>query len=1157
MNLLIKKLEKSSKFKNYISDMSKKKGPIVLSGLSGVSKIEFMEASKINLDCNILLVTYNEIEARKIVSDLKYFSKNVLYFPKREIASYDYDTRNNDLQYDRIDTLNKIYEIENNKKENKEKYILVTTIEALMQDMITKEDLYSKVINFSVGKSYNLEEVKQCLIDLGYEKNDIVEGKGQFSTRGGILDIGTSSSRGIRIEFWGDEVDSIRTFKISSQRSDEMLNEATIYPSYEFVLSKTREEVCKKIGKKAENEDLEIIKNGDYFSKIDKYFNSFYDNRCNLLEYIDKNFIIAIDDISKIDKRQKNILEDNKALISSLIEKEKYVPDSINNISKVDLSKIDNSRVVYLEEADVLNDKKNINLSNNVYNFKFREVTFYKSEINLLINEVKDFKNTQTKVVILAGNETNANKIKELLNGENINCKYLDSLENQNIRTFNASQVIISNGNLSAGFRDYELNLVVITGEEFLAVEKKRRKFSSEFSNSEKIVFADLTNGDYVVHKNQGIGQYIGVNTITTPDNVTKDYIKIKYRNDDVLYIPTESLDNVRKYIGGGDTSPKLNKLGSKEWEHTKTKVKSNLREVAKDLIELYAKRQNAVGFAFSKDTPWQKEFEDDFQFEETLDQLRCIEEVKKDMEMQKPMDRLLCGDVGYGKTEVAIRAAFKAVMDQKQVAYLVPTTILANQQYEEFKKRMESYAIRVELLNRFRTKSKQDEIVKKLKLGELDVVIGTHRILSKDVSFKDLGLLIIDEEHRFGVKDKEKIKKLKETVDVLTMTATPIPRTLHMSIIGIRDMSVIYEPPQNRKPVQTYILEYDDEVIKEAITKELERKGQVFYLFNNVEGIEKKAAEVSRLVPEAKVAYAHGQMTGKQIEEIMEAYVKKEIDVIVCTTILESGIDIPNANTIIVENADRLGLAQLYQIRGRVGRAERQAYAYITYRRDKMLSEVAEKRLRAIKEFTEFGSGFRIAMRDLEIRGAGSLLGEMQHGHMEQVGYDTYCKLLDEVIREMQGVEPVKEEADVQIDLKISSYIPENYIEDEKQKIEIYQDIALCRNDEDIEDIIDEITDRFGTMPEEVENLIEVAKIKNLAKKAEVIKIIQKESSIVFYLNKNLSKEINIDYLLKTYPAEVRFSPGVERYITLKNKSLNDKDVLSRTKEFLKNLNK
>ena len=522
-------------------------------------------------------------------------------------------------------------------------------------------------------------------------------------------------------------------------------------------------------------------------------------------------------------------------------------------------------------------------------------------------------------------------------------------------------------------------------------------------------------------------------------------------------------------------------------------------------------------------------------------------------MESPRPMDRLLCGDVGYGKTEVAIRAAFKAVMDQKQVAYLAPTTVLAEQQYQEFKERMKDYPIRVEILNRFKSKKYQDEVVKKLKLGEVDIVIGTHRILSKDVEFKDLGLLIIDEEHRFGVKDKEKIKQYKTNVDVLTMTATPIPRTLHMSIVGIRDMSVIYEPPHNRKPVQTYVLEYDQEVIREAITKEIERGGQVFYLYNNVQGIEKKAIDISNLVPEANVTYAHGQMTGTRIEEIMKEFIEGKSNVLVCTTILEAGIDIPNANTIIVENADRMGLAQLYQIRGRVGRSERQAYAYITYKRDKLLSEIADKRLKAIKEFTEFGSGFKIAMRDLEIRGAGSLLGEIQSGHLEQVGYDTYCNLLDEVVKEMKGIE-VKPEIEIQIDLNVTSYIPEEYIEDSNQKIEVYQNIALCKNEEDIQNIIDEIIDRFGNMPEELENLIDIARIKYLAKDQNISKIMSKKTAVVFTFESS-KIEIDINKLIKKYGNKIKFSAGIKPMITLEIGTTNERQILNNTTEFLKDL--
>lgn len=1162
MNFLIEDLKKANKFLEYVEDVKNKYSPIILSGLSSVGKIQLVEATREYTNKNICLVTYNELQARKIVQDLKYFSSNVFYFPKREIASYDYVAESKDLPYERIETLNKIFEQDKNNKSAK--IIVVTTIEAIMQKMITKKDIYQNILEFKLGKSLDLDKLKQDLIHLGYERSDIVDGKGQFSVRGGILDIGTTKTQGIRIEFWGDEVDSIRSFSITSQRTNKMLEEARIYPSHELIVTKNLEKICEEIMAKEKNEDVlddvELIKSGNYISKIDKYFDSFYDEKCSFLDYFDENYLLCIDDIDKINARQENILKDNNQLIETLIQKRRAVPNAISNISKVNLEGKEGT-VIYLYESDLLQNSKPVKFSTNVFNFKYRDLHFFKSELNILAQDIKKAIDENKNVIILSGNETGVKKVEALLEQENINYKYFERLEDAQEKIYTNSikselknkRVVISNGTFSSGFECYDLNLVVITGEDFINKQQKKRKSTDAFKQGEKVVFADLRAGDYIVHKTQGIGIYIGVNTITTVDGITKDYIKIKYKNDDVLYVPTDMLDNIRKFIGGGEAEPKLNRLGSKEWENTKARVKSNLREVARDLLELYAKRQNAKGYMFSKDTPWQKQFEDSFPYNETDDQLRCIEEVKKDMESDKPMDRLLCGDVGYGKTEVAIRAAFKAVMDQKQVAYLVPTTILANQQYEEFKSRMSEFAVNVELLNRFRTKKEQEEVIRKLKLGEVDVVVGTHRILSKDVEFKDLGLLIVDEEHRFGVKDKEKIKKIKENIDVLTMTATPIPRTLHMSIVGIRDMSVIYEPPQNRKPVQTYVLEYDDEIIKEAITKELERNGQVFYLFNNVERIIRKADEISKLVPEAKVEFAHGKMTGNEIESIMQDFIDHKIDVLVCTTILESGIDIPNANTIIVENADRLGLAQLYQIRGRVGRADKQGYAYITYRRDKLLSEVADKRLKAIKEFTEFGSGFKIAMRDLEIRGAGSLLGEIQSGHMEQVGYDTYCKLLDEVVKEMQGI-TVKQEKDIQIDINLSSYIPENYIEDTAQKIEIYQDIALCRNDKDIEDVIDEIIDRYGSMPQEVENLIEIARIKILCRTANVLKIVQRTDAVVFYLDKYNIKidEKMINILVEKYGPKLKFSQGVEPYITLKISSKDEIEIIRMIKELL-----
>lgn len=1133
MNFLIKTLEENKKFQELTKQISKT-GPIAISGLVDVEKLHVLAAIFNETKRPMVLVTYNEIQARKLYQDLKKLIKQTYFFPKKEITSYDYVAQSKEIEYKRIDVLNKMYLA----KQQKEPIIIVTTIEAVMQKMVAKDTLYQNVIDFEVGKTYLLDEIKEKLVGLGYERSDLIENKGQFSIRGGIVDVGLSEKIGVRIEFWGDEVDSIRFFQISSQRSTEMLKEITIFPAHELIVQDLSEAV-KNIQEKypEEIEDIELIKNGDYISKINKYFNEFYENQASFLDYMSDEYLLLLDENSKINQRKTNIIEDNNKLIESLVEKEKFVPEAIENISKFEYN-FEEKQIIYLEQNDSI---KNIQK----YYFETREINFYNLQLDLLLADIITYQKNKKKVVLLAGNEISAKKPCDILKENQINYKYEQEAEN-----VKPGEIIVTIGGFSSGFENYDLNLIVISLQNnFEEPVKRKKKLSSTFKDSEKIVFADLKPGDIVVHQTHGIGQFIGVNTITA-DGVTKDYIKIKYRNDDILYVPTNSLDSVRKYIGGGDnSSPRLNKLGGKEWSATTSKVKKNLEAVAKDLIELYAKRQKIKGFSFSPDTPWQKQFEDSFPYTETDDQLRCIQDVKKDMEKPQPMDRLLCGDVGYGKTEVAIRAAFKAVMDQKQVAYLVPTTILANQQYEEFKTRMQEFAINVELLNRFKTKKEQDEIIKKLKLGEVDVVVGTHRLLSEDVNFKDLGLLIIDEEHRFGVKDKEKIKKLRTNIDVLTMTATPIPRTLHMSIVGVRDMSVIYEPPHNRKPVQTYVLEYDQEVITEAITKEIERGGQVFYLFNQVEGIEKKANEISMLVPEAKVGFAHGKMSGRELEEIMESFINHEINVLVCTTILESGIDIPNANTIIVENADRLGLAQLYQIRGRVGRSDKQAYAYVTYKRDKLLSEVADKRLKAIKEFTEFGSGFKIAMRDLEIRGAGSMLGEMQHGHMEQVGYDTYCKLLDEVIKEMQGIEVV-EEQDVQIDLAVSSYIPDNFIENSSQKIEIYQNIALCRTEEELQNVIDEVIDRYGRLPKELENLIDIARIKQLARKANILKIAQRENGIVFYFVKEKIKPEMVNTLITKYPMLVKFSNAVEPYVTLRIKE--NENVIEKAKEFL-----
>ena len=1151
MNTILGELGKSKKFVDIIKNIEDKKGPIGISGLTGVGETQLIASINEYTKRPIAIITYNEIQAKQIMENLKAFTEKAIFFPKKEIVTYDYIAESKDLPYERIETLNKIKE--------KRTPILVTTIEAIMQRLPKKETLYKNTLKLKVGEIKNLDEIKQKLVNLGYTRCDLIEGRGQFSIRGGILDISLNEKTGVRIEFWGDEIDSIRNFAIISQRSINALENIEIFPAHEYILEDSIENICKRIRKtivdeKQEEiieEDIEQIKAGNYISKIDKYFDCFYKEQSNILDYLSEKYIIAIDEERKINQRAQNIIQDIKNLTNALVEKEKIIPQAINNIQTYDVIE----EKIEKRESRIYLEKQDTNITNQVekYHIENRELNYYKSEIENLFNDLRKGINEGKNIYIFVSTKEKAKKMEEILQKEELISKIEEKLDKTIIVKSKERIITITIGKLTAGFENHEINQIVISADDLIDGGKRKKTLANKaYREGEKVVFADLKIGDYVVHRNYGIGIYIGVNTVTA-DKTTKDYIKIKYQNDDILYVPTNQLDSIRKYIGGDAISPKINKLGSKEWSETKARVKKNLREVARDLIELYAKREKAKGYAFSKDTPWQAEFEGKFPYQETDDQLRCIEEVKKDMETPRPMDRLLCGDVGYGKTEVAIRAAFKAVMDQKQVAYLVPTTVLADQQYQEFKNRMKDFPIKVELLNRFKSAKYQKEVVKKLKLGEVDIVIGTHRLLSKDVEFKDIGLLIIDEEHRFGVKAKEKIKQYKENIDVLTMTATPIPRTLHMSIVGIRDMSVIYEPPQNRKPVQTYVLEYDQEVVQEAITRELERDGQVFYIFNNVENIERKAREISNLIPEAEVAFAHGRMSGSQIEDIMKDFIEKKTNVLVCTTILESGIDIPNANTIIVENADRMGLAGLYQIRGRVGRGERQGYAYITYKRDKMLSEVADKRLKAIKEFTEFGSGFKIAMRDLEIRGAGSLLGEIQSGHLEQVGYDTYCNLLDEVIKEMKGIK-VEEEYDIQIDLNVTSYIPDEYISDGSQKIEIYQDIALCKNEEDIQNVIDEIIDRFGNMPGELENLLDIARIKYLAKQKYITKIASKKQAVVFTFEQS-KFDIDIQKLIEKYKNRLKFSPGVKPMITLEIGSNNERQILNDVTDFLKEI--
>ena len=873
MNLILKELDKSLKFNDLMKNIENKKSPIAISGLTGVSETSILSAISERTKRPILLVTYNELEAQKLVKDFSFFTDKAVFLPKKEIITYDYIAESKNLPYERIDILNKIYKNKN--------IIVVTSIEALKQKIISKEELYKNTLKLKIGDICDLEVLKQKLVDLGYARFELIDGRGEFSIRGGIIDIAITETKGVRIELWGDEIDSIRHFNIISQRSIDTIEKIEIFPAHEYILETKIETVIDNIKQnnypenlieKIEN-DLEQIRNGEYISKIDRYFDSFYKNQETILDFFNNNCLIFIDELNKVEQRSKNIELDNKNTIDALIEKERIVPDVLKNYMGIEEieEKLQKHQTILLDKLD-----NNYNGGIEKYNFNYKELSYFKTGIDLFINDIKNFKKNKKKIYIIIETKEKAEKIKKLLEEYEIISIYQEKL-NQTIIKQDTDTITITLGKISKGFFSLDLNQIVIEANDLVeATRKTKKRKNTTFNQSEKVVYADLKVGDYVVHRKYGIGIYIGVNTIKA-DGITRDYIKIKYAGNDILYTPTNSLDEIRKYVGGEEQGLKLNKLGSKDWEKTTAKVRKNLRAVAKELIELYAKREKSKGFAFSKDTDWQRQFEEAFPYVETDDQLRSIDEVKKDMENEKPMDRLLCGDVGYGKTEVAIRAAFKAVMDHKQVAYLAPTTVLSKQQYESFKERMKDFPIKIEVLNRFRTVKDQNRIIKELKLGEIDIVIGTHKLLGKNVSFKDLGLLIIDEEHRFGVKAKEKIKEYKTNIDVLTMTATPIPRTLHMSIVGVRDMSVIYEPPQNRKPVQTYVLEYDEEVIKEAITKELERNGQVFYLFNNVEEITLKADKISRLVPEAKVGYAHGRMTGSEIEDIMNDFVERK----------------------------------------------------------------------------------------------------------------------------------------------------------------------------------------------------------------------------------------------------------------------------------------
>jgi len=1165
LKTLVQPLRDLEAFNNALEKINKKVSPIYLTGAIDSEKCHLMHALGENR--NKLIITYNELRAREIYEDMKFFSNdNVFLYPAKDIIFYSADVHSNDIIEQRINIIKKLYDSRG--------YTVILSIDALMDKLIGKSIFESSIIKSKVGDVWNLTEISEKFMFMGYERVSQVESKGQFAIRGGIIDIFPPTEKNAyRIELWDEEIDSIRSMNIESQRSIDKVDEIEIYPAREVIVDK--EKIAKAIDKIKKDRDqliktfeannkqdevdrikqstsilLDKITSQKTFNGIEGYIEYFYDETVSFVDYFPKETLLYIDEPARINEKWESTKKEFNESIINRFEKGYLLKGQTEILRTIDelLLKFEDYTCVLLstlqQKIDRFNYKFNVN-------FSVKSINPYHKSMEVLEKDLKYWSNNRYRTLLLTGSKTRAERLSYELKDRGIDAFYLSKLNAE----IPKGKVAVSYGSLHKGFEYPLIKFVIISETDLVGKSKKRKKTKKKkFKGSKIESFTELKVGDYIVHENYGIGIFRGTEKIEI-DGISKDYIKISYRDEGNLYISTSQLDVIQKYIGSEGKKPKLNKLGTSEWKKTKSRVKGIVEDLAKDLVGLYAKRQAKEGYEFTTDTVWQKEFEEMFPYEETDDQLIAIEETKNDMESRKIMDRLICGDVGYGKTEVAIRAAFKSVQDDKQVAYLVPTTILAQQHYNNFVQRMKDFPVRVEMLSRFKSQKEQKKIIDDTKKGLVDILIGTHRIISKDVVFKDLGLLIIDEEQRFGVAHKEKIKKVKQDIDVLTLTATPIPRTLHMSLIGIRDMSVLEEPPEERHPIQTYVLEHNEELIKDAIYRELSRGGQIYYVYNRVKKIDEVADWISKMVPEANVAFAHGQMNERELENIMFEYINGDIDILVCTTIIETGLDIQNTNTIIIQDADRLGLSQLYQLRGRVGRSNRVAYAYLLYKKDKILQETAEKRLQAIKEFTEFGSGFKIAMRDLEIRGAGNLLGARQHGHMESVGYDLYCKLLEEAIHEVSD-DKVEERFETSVELNVDAFIPSTYIKDEIRKLGAYKKIASIEDEKDYYDVQEELEDRYGDLPKSVVNLLDIAIMKAVANKADIVNIEQKGENIKFEARKDA--RINPDKipeLLNKYRNQLFFTINKAPYFTYKISRVDKKQFFRHIKNVLQDI--
>lgn len=1113
MKALLAPLAELADYEEIRKNRTKENGMIQISGCVNTQKIHLL--SGIGSGCGYKLVVFsNEEKAKKAYEEYLLFGEETYLYPARDLLFYYADIKGKTLTNRRMEVLRAIAE-----KKKEEPVTVITTMDAFLDGIISPDEIQKNRIHITGEDTVDLTKLEQDLTALGYERESQIEAPGQFAVRGGIIDVfPLAEEMPVRIELWGDEIDSIRMFDAKSQRSIENISEITIYPASENCFGN--------------NGLVSFLK---YFPENETLL--FYDEPHRLqetAETVEAEYTESLK--NRADAGMKEEGEEELRVFQT-----KDIISEMNRYSGIGLTTLESKCGLFKVRS--------------VYTVQAKGVNPYNNSFELLTRDLKRLKRNGYRVVLLSGSRTRAKRLAEDLRDYDLSSFYSEDMQ----REVKPGEIMAAYGYASEGYEYPMLKFVVISESDIFGRKKKKKK-RKKYEGQRIQDFAELKPGDYVVHENHGIGVYKGIEKIEV-EKIVKDYMKIVYAEGGVLYIPVAQMDLIQKYAGADAKKPRLNKLGTIQWGKTKSQVKKAIQIVAKDLVELYAVRQQSEGFVYGPDTVWQKEFEEMFPFEETDDQLQAIEDTKHDMESKKIMDRLICGDVGYGKTEIAIRAAFKAVQEGKQVVCLVPTTILAQQHYNTFVQRLKEFPVRIDLLCRFRSAAEQKKTIEDTKKGFVDILVGTHRVLSKDVVFKDLGLLIIDEEQRFGVTHKEKIKKLKENIDVLTLTATPIPRTLHMSLIGIRDMSVLEEAPNERMPIQTYVMEYNDEMVREAITRELARDGQVYYVYNRVNDIADVAGRIQSLVPDANVAFAHGQMKERELEDIMYDFINGDIDVLVSTTIIETGLDIPNANTMIIQDADRFGLSQLYQLRGRVGRSNRMAYAFLLYQRDKLLKEVAEKRLSAIREFTDLGSGIKIAMRDLEIRGAGNLLGEAQSGHMEAVGYDLYCKMLNEAVRQLKGG-PEAETFTTLIDLNVDAYIPEYYIKNEYQKLDIYKRIAAIESEEELEDMTEELIDRFGDIPKKVQQLLVIASLKSLAHSVYVTAIEQKGEEIRFTMYEKAKIDPSgIPKFLDSYKNDLIFRAEEPPYFLYcrkgRNKKSNTENVLDTVRRILEDLKK